>query len=225
MTIADNLLTVHTEIQQALQMAGRTKQAVKLIAVTKGRSVAMIQAAIAAGQIDFGENYLQEALKKIAALQSYSLQWHFIGPIQSNKTRYIAENFSWVHTVSREKVAERLNEQRPAELPPLNVCIQINISQTDTRSGLLLEDLPNFLLCFKNLTRLKLRGLMAIPLAMTSEQELLRIYGRLAQSFWHLQQQDATIDTLSIGMSDDFELAIRAGSTMVRIGRAIFAKE
>lgn len=225
MTIAHQLLKINQAIHAAARESGRQEDAVTLVVVTKNRSVQQIQEAISAGQRHFGESYLQEAVLKINALKDDALQWHFIGTIQSNKTRLVAEHFSWVHSVTRCEIAERLNAERPQYLPPLNVCVQINISHETTKSGLAPEALSDFMKCFKALSRLRLRGFMVIPRQTQDFQEQLKIYNEVTQIFRAFIAEGWQIDTLSMGMSNDFRAAICAGSTMVRLGRAIFSKE
>lgn len=197
---------------------------VKIIAVSKTQPASRIVEAYEAGLTEFGENYVQEALIKLKLLKAYPIQWHFIGAIQSNKTEEIAENFSWVHSISREKIAVRLNEARPIELPPLNVCLQINISEEKTKSGLR-PDLPTILTLahiIKNLPRLHLRGLMAIPTEESEEQKTRATFKKLRRLFEALNQEGFKMDMLSMGMSGDFKWAIAEGSTCVRLGTAIF---
>lgn len=233
MSIADKLGTVTRRIQKATSTAGRVTGSVQLLAVSKTRGPEDIRAAAASGQIAFGENYLQEALQKIQALQDLpDLEWHFIGPIQSNKTRDIAENFQWVHSVDREKIARRLSEQRPTDEPPMNICIQVNIDNEPSKSGVPLADLDTLAATIADLPGLRLRGLMAIPDPNQPEAVLQDSFQRLAthlhglQTNLHGQQPGATesipLDTLSMGMSSDLELAVQAGATMVRVGTAVF---
>ena len=213
--IADNLQAVRARISRALQAARRDDEAVTLLAVSKTHPASRITDARAAGQRAFGENYVQEALEKMTALPE--LEWHLIGPLQSNKTRVVAERFQWVQTVDREKIAKRLSEQRPAALPPLNVLIQVNASGEQTKSGVALRDAEALASTVASLPRLRLRGLMAIPEPGAPRgryQEVAREYERLKGRFG--------FDTLSMGMSDDLELAVAEGATMVRIGTAIF---
>jgi PLP dependent protein len=218
-TIADNILQVSSRIQAATQAAHREEHSVQLLAVSKTKPAEALREAYAAGLRDFGENYLQEALGKQLELADLPLIWHFIGPIQSNKTRAIAEHFAWVHSVDRLKIAQRLSEQRPAELPPLNICIQVNVSGEDSKSGCSPADLPALAQAISELPRLKLRGLMAIP-EPTDD--------RAAQdaAFAAVQSLQASLnlplDTLSMGMSHDLESAIAQGATWVRIGTALF---
>lgn len=217
------LQTVLGKIRQAEDKYQRPPGSVRLLVVTKGQNIRAIQAVIAAGQRAFGENYLQEALVKINAFAGQCLEWHFIGTLQANKTRGVAENFAWVHSINRFKIAERLNQQRPPELPPLNVCLEVNVSVEQTKSGVSIHALSDLASQVQALPHLRLRGLMAIPEAAPDFERQLLIYKRV----YHLQQQlieqgMTTLDTLSMGMSNDFEAAIAAGSTLVRIGRSIF---
>ncbi len=197
-------------------------QPITLVAVSKMQSIDCIQQAIAAGQLTFGENYLQEALPKIKALPD-NLQWHFIGPVQSNKTKDIARHFSWVQTVDRAKIAEKLHEHRPAQLPPLNVLIQVNINDEPTKSGIAPAHVAELARVITALPHLKLRGLMAIPDAHQSEQALRHTFQSMFQLYQSLQDS-YDIDTLSLGMTHDYLLAVAAGSTMVRIGTGIFGQ-
>jgi hypothetical protein len=209
-------------IAEAERRYGREAGSVQLLAVTKTRTAAEIRAVAALGQYCFAENYLQEALTKLDELATDDLEWHFIGAIQSNKTDAIAQHFAWVHTLDREKLARRLNDQRPAERPPLQVCIQINISDEETKSGIGLADLPEFAAMVAALPRLTLRGLMALP-APAPEFEQQRLpFRRLAAALRDLQQRGFDVDTLSMGTSDDFEAAIAEGATIVRLGTSIF---
>ena len=222
--IASNLQAVNEVIAQAVSMAQRSRDEVMLLAVSKTFPAAVVRAAYQAGQRAFGESYLQEALDKIEALSDLPLQWHFIGPIQSNKTRAIAEHFSWVHSVDRLKIAERLSEQRPANLPPLNVCIQVNVSGEASKGGVAPEGLAQLAQAVAKLPGLTLRGLMAIPAPVYNEEEQRRPFARLRELKRQLETQGLTLDTLSMGMSDDMEAAVRQGATIVRIGTAIFGK-
>jgi PLP dependent protein len=218
-TIADNILEVSSRINAATLAANRAENSVQLLAVSKTKPAQDLREAYAAGLRDFGENYLQEALGKQLELADLPLIWHFIGPIQSNKTRAIAEHFDWVHSVDRLKIAQRLSEQRPAGLPPLNICIQVNVSGEASKSGCTPTDLPALANAISALPRLKLRGLMAIP-EPTED--------RAAQdaAFAAVQSLQASLnlplDTLSMGMSHDLESAIAQGATWVRIGTALF---
>ncbi|KJZ48745.1 YggS family pyridoxal phosphate-dependent enzyme [Pseudomonas fluorescens] len=218
-TIADNIAQVSSRIHAAALAAKRDEDSVQLLAVSKTKPAEALREAYAAGLRDFGENYLQEALSKQLELADLPLIWHFIGPIQSNKTRAIAEHFAWVHSVDRLKIAQRLSEQRPADLPPLNICIQVNVSGEASKSGCTPADLPALANAISELPRIKLRGLMAIP-EPTED--------RAAQdaAFAAVQSLQASLnlplDTLSMGMSHDLESAIAMGATWVRIGTALF---
>lgn len=220
--IASNLETVRQQLQQAAADAGRAADDVTLLAVSKTRPAEDLRTAFEQGQRDFGENYLQESLEKVEALADLPLCWHFIGPIQSNKTRPIAENFHWVHSVDREKIGRRLAEQRPAELPPLNICLQVNISAEASKSGCLPEDVPALAAALAELPNVVLRGLMAIPAATEDEAAQRAVFAQMRTLLSELQQQHPQMDTLSMGMSGDMDAAIAEGSTMVRIGTAIF---
>lgn len=219
-TIADNLQAVRARIGRAASAAGRDPAAVTLLAVSKTHSPARVREAAAAGQRAFGENYVQEALEKIAALaveRHEELEWHLIGPLQSNKTRPAAERFAWVQTVQSEKIARRLSEQRPAGLPPLNVLIQVNASGEASKSGVAPEQVASLARAIAALPRLRLRGLMAIPEPGAPRGR----YAAIRSTFEDLKKE-LEVDTLSMGMSDDLELAIGEGATMVRIGTAVF---
>ena len=218
-TIADNIGLVSQRIRAAAQAVQRDESSVHLLAVSKTKPTQAVREAYAAGMHDFGENYLQEALGKQAELTDLPLSWHFIGPIQSNKTRAIAENFAWVHSVDRLKIAQRLSEQRPADLPPLNICIQVNVSGEASKSGCTPADLPALAEAIQALPRLKLRGLMAIPEPTDdrAQQDAAFAAVRDLQASLNLG-----LDTLSMGMSHDLESAIAQGATWVRIGTALF---
>jgi pyridoxal phosphate enzyme (YggS family) len=194
-----------------------------LVAVSKQQSIGKILQAINCGQKNFGENYLQEAIEKINLLKEHKLEWHFIGPVQSNKCKLIAENFSWVHTIDRLKIARRINEARE-NMPPMNICIQINISQEVTKNGLLLDDLDNFADELKTYDNLKLRGLMAIPSNSLSNEKLTIEFNLLRSKYEIMKKKYSSLDTLSMGMSNDYLLAIKNGSNLVRIGSKIFGK-
>ena len=218
-TIADNILDVSSRIHAATLAANRSENSVQLLAVSKTKPAQDLREAYAAGLRDFGENYLQEALGKQLELADLPLIWHFIGPIQSNKTRAIAEHFEWVHSVDRLKIAQRLSEQRPADLPPLNICIQVNVSGEASKSGCTPADLPALANAINALPRLKLRGLMAIP-EPTEDRAAQDAAFAAVQS---LQANlNLPLDTLSMGMSHDLESAIAQGATWVRIGTALF---
>lgn len=220
--IAENWQALRLRIVRAEAMADRAPGSVRLLAVSKTKPASAVRAAHAAGQTAFGENYVQEGVAKIAELADLPLEWHFIGPLQSNKTRDVAEHFHWVHSVEREKIARRLAEQRPSSLPPLQICLQVNIDDEDSKAGCALADLPALVQAVLALPGLELRGLMCIPrpgngaaftaLAKTRQDLLVSIPGLLPERF----------DTLSMGMSDDLEAAVAAGSTLLRIGTALF---
>lgn len=220
--IAARLAAVGARIDRAEQAADRPPGSVRLLAVSKWQPADAVRAAHAAGQTAFGENYVQEGLAKMAELADLSLEWHLIGPLQSNKSREVAAHFDWVQSLDREKIARRLNEQRPAGMAPLQVCLQVNIDGEDSKSGCLPAELPALVEAVLGLPRLRLRGLMCIPrpgntaalaaLAKTRQDLLASIPGLDAASF----------DTLSMGMSEDLEAAVAAGSTLVRVGTAIF---
>jgi len=224
-SIKRNLALVLQQIEQVESQTSRQQGSVRLLAVSKTKPVSSLEAAYAAGQRAFGENYVQEAVDKFQALSHLSdIEWHFIGPIQSNKSRQIAETMDWVHSIDREKIALRLNEQRPENLPPLNVCIQVNISGEESKSGILLEQLDDMVALIKKLPNLRLRGLMAIPAPQENHQAQCAVYAPLFHAFLELSKEDSMIDTLSIGMSGDLAAAIESGSTMVRVGTAIFGE-
>jgi hypothetical protein len=216
------LQTVQARIDEALKRYRREPGSVTLLAVSKTRSSAELRALAAAGVRRFGENYLQEALEKIATLQDLALEWHFIGPIQSNKTREIAAHFDWVHSVDRLKIARRLSEQRPAGLPALNICLQVNVSAEQSKSGVSLEELPALARQVAALPRLKLRGLMAIPAPAEGLEAQRLPFARMHQALEQLNAEGLALDTLSMGMSSDLEAAVAEGATLVRIGTALF---
>ena len=225
-TLKQRLADVRQRIQQACQAAGRDPARVGLLAVSKLQPAQAVRQAQQAGQQAFGENYVQEALDKMAALADLrgAIEWHLIGPLQSNKTRVVAEAFDWVHSVDRLKIAQRLSEQRPPGLPPLNICLQVNISGEASKSGLAPEELPDVARAAAALPRLRLRGLMAIPepaQGLEAQRAPLRAL-RLLQQQLQAQGLDLDLDTLSMGMSDDLEAAVAEGSTMVRVGTAVF---
>ncbi len=193
-----------------------------LIAVSKTRSVAEIQEAIDCGQLFFGENYAQEGVEKIQEINNPDVRWHFIGPIQSNKCRVITEHFDWVHSVDRAKIAEKLNATRPNSMPPLNICLQVNISGEVSKSGILPNELLALAEIVSQLPQLRLRGLMAIPAPTHTFAEQSQPFQHMQRLFNNLKQRGYALDTLSMGMSDDFPAAIAAGATMVRIGSAVF---
>jgi PLP dependent protein len=215
--IDDNLQAVRQRIKNAAAAAGRDPLDVTLLAVSKTHPAALVEAALQAGQRAFGENYVQEAIEKMDALAGRQIEWHLIGPLQSNKTRLVAERFDWVHSVESDKIARRLSEQRPAGLAPLNMLIQVNVSGEGTKSGVALKQVFALAESIHKLPRLKLRGLMAVPepgAGVDRYRELDSLYQKLKSEF--------LFDTLSVGMSDDMEVAIAEGSTLVRVGTAIF---
>ena len=223
--IAHNLAQVRDKISAAASRCGRASEEVTLLAVSKTKPASAIEEAIAAGQLAFGENYVQEGVENIRHFREKGiagLQWHFIGPLQSNKSRLVAEHFDWCHTLDRLRIATRLNEQRPAELGPLNVLIQINISDENSKSGIPLEELDALAAEVVELPNLRLRGLMAIPAPESDYVRQFEVARQMAVAFAGLKTRYPDVDTLSLGMSDDMEAAIAAGSTMVRIGTAIF---
>jgi pyridoxal phosphate enzyme (YggS family) len=221
-TITANLQGVNSRIERSARAAGRDPRDIVLVAVTKTFGPDAVRAAHAAGQRHFGESYVQEALEKMPALADLDLVWHFIGPIQSNKTRPIAESFAWVHSVDRLKIAERLSAQRPAHLPPLEVCIEVNVSGEATKSGVAPDALEALVAAVSRLPRLRLRGLMAVPEPSDDPALQRQPFEQLRELRDALNGRGFALDTLSMGMSDDFEAAIAAGSTMVRVGTAIF---
>lgn len=221
-SIAESLQKVRFEIQEACEKTGRDPKSVELLAVSKTRTADEVKAAYDAGQRAFGENYLQDAEEKITVLSNLSIKWHFIGPIQSNKTRPIAEQFDWVHSVDRLKIAKRLSEQRPFHASDLNICIQINISGEASKSGCTIDQLPDLVDQISKLPKIRLRGLMAIPEPTEDEALLHSRFRAVALLMDQLRQIAPEMDTLSMGMSDDMEVAIGEGATIVRVGTAIF---
>jgi pyridoxal phosphate enzyme (YggS family) len=226
--ISANMQAVERAIAAAAAAAGRPREAVQLLAVSKTFPFEDVLEAMQTGQRAFGENYLQEGVDKIAAVAAAvpdaQLEWHFIGPIQSNKTRPIAENFDWVHAVDRLKIAQRLSEQRPAGLSPLNVCLQVNISGEASKSGVAAADLPELARQVALLPNLRLRGLMALPEAETDAAKQHLPFARVRLLYEQLQDDGMPLDTLSMGMSGDLAAAVAEGATIVRIGTAIFGK-
>ncbi len=223
-TISANLQAVRARIDAAANKFGRHPEDITLLAVSKTWPASDVREAFAAGQTAFGENYVQEGVEKIAALASKDLQWHFIGPLQSNKSRLVAESFDWVHSIDRLKIAERLSEQRPEGLPPLQVCLQVNVSGEETKSGVEPGAVAALAEQIEQLPRLKLRGLMAIPEATDDFARQCASFHRLRELFEQLRNAGYRLDTLSMGMSHDLEAAIAEGSTLVRIGTAIFGE-
>jgi pyridoxal phosphate enzyme (YggS family) len=227
--IRDNLQAVSERIARAAAAAGRAPGSVRLLAVSKTHPVALVAEAFRAGQVAFGENYVQEALEKIDALTHLvgeprirDVEWHLIGPLQSNKTRLVAERFDWVHSVSGTKVARRLSEQRSPDRAPLSVLIQVNSSREASKSGVALEEAPALAHAVAQMPRLRLRGLMAIPLPADDPGEQRARFRPVGELYARLRAEGLDLDTLSLGMSDDLEAAIAEGSTMVRVGTAIF---
>ena len=224
-SIAANLQAVRARISAACIVAGRAADSVQLLAVSKTWPAARVREAAVAGQCAFGENYVQEAVGKVAELKDLALEWHFIGPLQGNKTRPVAENFAWVHSVDRLKIAERLGAQRPAGLPPLQICLQVNVSGEASKSGCAPQQAFDLAAAIAELPILRLRGLMAIPEPtadiLHQRQQFALLRGALEQIN---AGTDLELDTLSMGMSDDLEAAIMEGATMVRIGTAIFGQ-
>ena len=229
-TIARNLQDVRARIATACQLAGRNVEDVTLLAVSKTFGAEAVRAAAAAGQRAFGENYVQEGIDKIAQLRDLALEWHCIGPLQSNKTRPVAEHFDWVHTVDRLKIAQRLSDQRPAHLPPLNVCIQVNVDGGDNKAGVPPEEALELALAVAKLPRLQLRGVMSIPepypefaAQKTVHEAAHALFERIRVALAaHADAHSAPWDTLSMGMTADLDAAIQAGSTMVRVGTGVF---
>ncbi|MGK6308564.1 YggS family pyridoxal phosphate-dependent enzyme [Variovorax sp. DT-64] len=222
--IGDKLQQVRTRIVTACTAAGRDPASVRLLAVSKTFPAEAVREARAAGQIAFGENYVQEGVAKIEALSDLraELEWHCIGPLQSNKTRPVAAHFDWVHSIDRLKIAERLAEQRPAELPPLQVCLQVNVDGGANKSGVVPQEALALARAVAALPRLRLRGLMAIPEPAPDFETQRALFLRAAGIFEEMRSAGLEVDTLSLGMSADLEAAIAAGSTLVRIGTAIF---
>ncbi len=219
-SLKQRFATLHSQIAQAELAAHRPPQCVQLLAVSKTKPATTLAHAYFLGQRHFGENYLQEALSKQQQLSAFNIVWHFIGPIQSNKTKLIARHFHWVHSVDRLKIAQRLSEQRPAYLPPLNVCLQVNVSAEDSKSGISLAELPDLVNQIKLLDNLRLRGVMAIPAPETDYQRQCEPYHALYQAVKALNQP--ALDTFSFGMSGDLNAAIAEGATFVRVGTALF---
>jgi len=220
-TISNRLQDILATIQSAAA-SSPSHQQVQLLAVSKAQPAAAIRDAYAAGQIAFGENYSQEALEKQKQLTDLAIEWHFIGPIQSNKTQLIAQNFSWVHSVDRLKIAQRLNEARSSILRPLQVCIQVNVSNEESKSGVLPDQLEALAVAINVLPNLKLRGLMAIPAPTTDQAQQIAQFKQVRECYDALIRKGFALDTLSIGMSNDYQTAITQGATIVRIGSALF---
>lgn len=220
--IADNLQAVQARISNAAAAVGRSPESVRLLAVSKTWPLACVLDAAEAGQRAFGENYVQEGIDKIATVSGRNLEWHFIGPLQSNKTKPVAEHFDWVHSIDRLKIAERLSAQRPQNMPDLQVCLQVNVSGEASKSGVSPAEIPALAAAVAALPRLRLRGLMCIPEATDDLPRLREQLAVLPQLRAQLAEQGLALDTLSMGMSADLELAVACGSTLVRVGTAIF---
>ncbi len=220
--IKKNLAEIHQEIEQICRQHGRNSNEVCLLAVSKTKPASDIEDAFNAGQKDFGENYLQEALEKIDQLRQLDITWHFIGGIQSNKTRPIAENFDWVHTLSSSKHAHRINDQRPTDLKPINACIQVNISHEASKSGLDVEEVLPLAKEIASLENIQLRGLMVIPAPTSNETMQRQVFHQVAELMQTIKANGIALDTLSMGMSADYPAAIAEGATIIRIGTAIF---
>ncbi len=225
-TISDKLQLVGGRIRAAVSQFARPEGSVTLLAVSKTFPAATIREAVAAGQHRFGENYVQEALDKMAELADLreQIEWHMIGPIQSNKTRAVAEHFDWVHTVDRLKIAQRLNDQRPDHLPPLQVCVQVNTSGEESKSGIAPDEALALAREVADLPRLRLRGVMALPAPSANPAEQSRQLAAVRAVYEDLRAQGLPLDTLSMGMSSDLEAAVAQGSTMVRVGTALFGQ-
>lgn len=223
-TILANLQAVHARIRAACHTAGRAEEAVRLLAVSKTWPASCVREAAGAGQGAFGENYVQEGVAKMGELAGLDLEWHFIGPLQSNKTRLVAANFSWVHSIDRLKIAERLSAQRPPHLPPLAVCIEVNVSGEASKSGCLPEAAADLAHAVAVLPNLRLRGLMAIPEPSDDMARARRPFSRLRELLEQINGTGLQLDTLSMGMSHDLEAAIMEGATLVRVGTAIFGE-
>ena len=222
--IAHNLAHVRDKISAAATRCGRSSEEVTLLAVSKTKPASAIEEAVAAGQTAFGENYVQEGLEKATQLSANNLEWHFIGALQSNKAGRIAEVFSWVHSIDRLKIAEKLNVCRPHQLPPLNVCLQVNVSGEASKSGMSFDEVARVAEQVKRLPNLKLRGLMCIPAPTDDVSEQRHAFSKLRHLYEDLNRQGFSLDTLSMGMSHDLEAAVAEGATIVRVGTAIFGE-
>ncbi len=222
MEIATHLQQIRSRIESAAAAHGRDPATIQLLAVSKTKPAEMVEAAHAAGQRHFGESYLQEALEKVDTLQLEGVVWHFIGAIQSNKTRTIAQHFDWVHGVDRLKIAQRLGNQRPVKQGPLNLCIQVNSSGETSKAGVSFEALPELARQISAISNIRLRGLMTLPAPASDFEQQRRPFRKLREALDQLNQQGLALDTLSMGMSSDMEAAIAEGATMVRIGTALF---
>jgi pyridoxal phosphate enzyme (YggS family) len=222
--LVHNLSATQARIAAAAMRYGRSPQSVQLLAISKGQPASALQLIAEAGQRDFGENYVQEALDKIAALERLALTWHFTGQVQGNKTRQVAENFAWVHTIDRERIATRLNEQRPHNAPPLNICVQVSLEDEPGKGGVEPHEVAALAAKLRALPRLRLRGLMCLPPHRETFEEQLGLFRRMSECFADLRAQGFDLDTLSMGMSGDLEAAVAAGATLVRVGTAIFGE-
>lgn len=222
--ISANLQAVRTRIDATARKFGRNPHDISLLAVSKTWPADAVRDAAAAGQRAFGENYVQEAVDKLTELAGLGLEWHFIGPLQSNKTRLVAEHFDWVHSVDRLKIAERLSEQRPAAMPPLSVCLQVNVSGEAAKSGVTLDEAAALAATIARLPRLRVRGLMAIPAPADDFEAQRQPFRRMRELYEQLRVGGLDLDTLSMGMSHDMDAAIAEGATMVRVGTAIFGE-
>ncbi len=227
-SLCDKLQTVGVDISNSESHAQRKQNSVQLLAVSKRHPASAIREAYHCGQRIFGENYVQEMLKKAEALTDLDIQWHFIGSLQSNKTRVVAQTADWVHTVDRFKIAKRLNDQRPSHLPPLSICLQVNICEEDSKSGVLVKELPILVAEIAKLTNIRLRGLMVIPKAESNSDRQREVFATVRKLQEKLNRDNASqgiiLDTLSMGMSGDMQAAITEGATIVRIGTAIFGE-
>ena len=222
--VTKNLALISDLLATAARDAGRDPGSIKLLAVSKKQPVDKVLAAAAAGQRDFGENFVQEGLEKIRATASEDLTWHFIGHLQSNKTRAVAENFDWVHTIDKLKIARRLSTQRPDGLPALNICLQVNVDDEETKSGVSVDALPELAAACNELPNIRLRGLMCLPAIRQGFDAQREPFARLRELAAQLQQNGIELDTLSMGMSGDFRAAVFEGATIVRIGTALFGE-
>ena len=223
--IAENLKTVRDLIKSHAKVAGRDENDIDLLAVSKTKPVSDIVLAYESGQRHFGENYVQEGVDKVLQLKSFQgIVWHFIGPLQSNKSRLVAENFDWMHSLDRLKIAKRINDQRPVFKAPLNCCIQVNIDKEQSKAGVLPNEVVDLITSMQGLEKIKVRGLMAIPKASDDKATQKNSFDQMRSLFEQCQQKFSDFDTLSIGMSGDIDVAIECGSTMVRVGTAIFGQ-
>lgn len=220
--LKNNIVKLQERVRSSSQNCQFGNSDILVLAASKTRPPATLRMAFENGLHHFGENYLQEAVEKIHTLQDLPIVWHFIGPIQSNKTRAIAEHFDWVHSIERAKIARRLSEQRPRGAAPLQVCIQVNVSHQDSKSGVSLEEVPSLARDIRALPNLQLRGLMAIPAPARDAQEQRSEFKAMRNALEQLQQEHPGADTLSMGMSNDLELAIAEGATIIRVGTALF---